>query len=210
MLRSETPAKGNSKNDFAGRMFPLASATGQGAGVRPGADSAGDSYVGRLGNGGYDVSHYDLDVTFDPETNQLSGIATIEAVATQNLSRFNLDLQGLTVSSVTVDGTPAKWQQLKGELRTTPGIDIVLLDIMMPEMDGYEAAMEIRKIEEVREVPIIALTAKAMPGDREKCVEAGCSDFIPKPVESERLLSCMRAWLSGKPGSLPKGDGDRV
>jgi CheY-like chemotaxis protein len=103
-----------------------------------------------------------------------------------------LEKQGVTV----LQATTAKEGIEK--LRTVPGIDIVLLDIMMPEMDGYEAATEIRKLEEVRDVPIIALTAKAMPGDREKCVEAGCSDFIPKPVDSERLLSCMRTWLAGK------------
>ena len=80
---------------------PLASASGQGTGFRPGDDDAGDSYVGNLGNGGYDVSHYDLDVKYDPESDMLWGVATIEATATQNLSRFNLDLQGLTVRSVT-------------------------------------------------------------------------------------------------------------
>lgn len=99
---------------------PLLPAAGEGVGARPGADSAGDSYVGRLGNGGYDVSHYDLDVRYDPATDMLRGTATIEAVATQNLSRYNLDMQGLTVRSVTVDGAPARWQHLKGELRTTP------------------------------------------------------------------------------------------
>ena len=101
-------------------MAPLASASGESKGFSPGADSAGDPYVGLLGNGGYDVSHYDLDVRYDPATDTLWGTATIEAVATQNLSRFNLDLQGLTVRSVSVGGVPAKWQQLKGELRTTP------------------------------------------------------------------------------------------
>ncbi len=76
---------------------PLLPASGAGVGARPGDDSAGDDYVGRLGNGGYDVSHYELAVRYDPETDLLRGTATIEAVATQNLSRFNLDLQGLTV-----------------------------------------------------------------------------------------------------------------
>ena len=98
-----------------------------GAGGRlraPGDDNAGDSYVGSLGNGGYDVSHYDLDVKYDPDSDMLWGVATIEATATQNLSRFNLDLQGLTVRSVTVDGSAAKWQRLKGELRTTPSAGV--------------------------------------------------------------------------------------
>ena len=105
-------------------VAPLVPASGEGVGFRPGDDSAGDPYVGKLGNGGYDVSHYDLDVRYDPASDMLWGTATIEAVATQNLSRFNLDLRGLTVRSVTVDGAQAKWQHLKGELRTTPGAGV--------------------------------------------------------------------------------------
>jgi CheY-like chemotaxis protein len=74
-------------------------------------------------------------------------------------------------------------------------IDIVLMDVMMPEMDGYEATMAIRKMEEYSKVPIIALTAKAMKGDREKCLEVGMSDYVSKPVNIEQLLSLMRVWL---------------
>jgi len=74
-------------------------------------------------------------------------------------------------------------------------IDIVLMDVMMPLMDGYEATMAIRKMEKYNKVPIIALTAKAMKGDREKCLEAGMSDYVSKPVNIEQLLSLMRVWL---------------
>lgn len=74
-------------------------------------------------------------------------------------------------------------------------IDLVLMDVMMPEMDGYEATQEIRKIESLKTLPIIALTAKAMKEDKEKCFAVGMSDYISKPVNLEQLLSLMRVWL---------------
>ncbi len=80
-------------------------------------------------------------------------------------------------------------------LKKTHGIDGVLMDIMMPEMDGYEAMNEIRQITKFKSIPIIAVTAKAMKGDRQKCIEAGASDYITKPVDTEQLLSLLRIWL---------------
>jgi HAMP domain-containing protein/signal transduction histidine kinase/CheY-like chemotaxis protein len=80
-------------------------------------------------------------------------------------------------------------------LKSIAGIDVALVDIMMPEMDGYEAMRQIREIQEFRQTPLIALTAKAMKGDREKCIEAGASDYITKPADSEQLLSLLRVWL---------------
>jgi CheY-like chemotaxis protein len=81
-------------------------------------------------------------------------------------------------------------------LKANPGMDIVLMDIMMPGMDGYETIREIRKLLKFRDLPIIALTAKAMIGDREKCLEAGASDYLSKPVNVEQLVLLMQVWLS--------------
>jgi CheY-like chemotaxis protein len=80
-------------------------------------------------------------------------------------------------------------------LEATPDVAITLMDIMMPEMDGYQTMHAIRQRPEFRRLPIIALTAKAMKGDREKCLEAGASDYLAKPVTTEQLLSALRMWL---------------
>jgi CheY-like chemotaxis protein len=79
----------------------------------------------------------------------------------------------------------------------TEDLSLVLMDIMMPEMDGYETMRRIRATPRFRTLPIIALTAKAMKGDREKCLEAGASDYVAKPVNSDQLLSLVRMWLYG-------------
>lgn len=103
-----------------------------------------------------------------------------------------LEMHNMQVLSA-VDGKEALQQ-----LQQHPDIDIVLMDIMMPEMDGYEAMQEIRKKHLFRNLPIIAVTAKAMTGDREKCIKAGASDYISKPVDVDQLLSLLRVWLYDK------------
>jgi CheY-like chemotaxis protein/two-component sensor histidine kinase len=80
-------------------------------------------------------------------------------------------------------------------LERTPDVSLVLMDMMMPEIDGYEATRHLRRDPRYRELPIVALTAKAMPGDRERVIEAGCDDFVPKPVEQETLVTVLSQWL---------------
>ena len=100
-----------------------------------------------------------------------------------------LERHGMSVSSATTG------QEAINQIDTQPDLQIVLMDIMMPEMDGYETMQRIRKDARYRRLPIIALTAKAMKGDREKCLEAGASDYIAKPVKTKELLSLVRMWL---------------
>jgi CheY-like chemotaxis protein len=93
---------------------------------------------------------------------------------------------------VTIARNGAKALEL---LDTTAGIDLVLMDIMMPEMDGYETIERIRAQRRFRSLPILALTAKAMKGDQEKCIAAGANDYLSKPVDADRLFSMLRVWL---------------
>ena len=101
-----------------------------------------------------------------------------------------LERKGMLVSSL--ESGHAAIEYLKGK----PEIDIILMDIMMPDLDGYQTTLSIRKIEKFKKLPIIALTAKAMVGDREKCIKAGASDYLSKPINIEQLASLMHVWLS--------------
>jgi CheY-like chemotaxis protein len=88
-------------------------------------------------------------------------------------------------------------------LKRNPETDMILMDTMMPEMDGLEATSAIRELPEFSELPIISLTAKAMKGDREKCIAAGASDYITKPVDPDKLLSLMHIWLTKTEALVP-------
>ena len=101
-----------------------------------------------------------------------------------------LERQGMEVISVD------NGQEAIQLAREDPKLEIALVDVMMPEMDGYATMRRLRELPTFKDHPIVALTAKAMKGDREKCIEAGASDYIAKPVNSEHLLSMLRAWLS--------------
>ncbi|MDB6055382.1 MAG: sensor histidine kinase/response regulator [Verrucomicrobiales bacterium] len=103
---------------------------------------------------------------------------------TSILERYNLQLSSAENGHDAIEN-----------LDKNPDMDVVLMDIMMPEMDGYDTIKHIRKNPKFKSLPIIAVTAKAMKGDRAKCIEAGASDYLSKPVDPEQLLSTLRAWL---------------
>lgn len=112
----------------------------------------------------------------------------------RNIFSLSKSLEQLRMNVVTaIDGKEALQR-----LQDNPQIDIVLLDMMMPEMDGYETATRIRQNQKWKNLPVIAVTAKAMTGDREKCINAGASDYITKPVDVDQLLSLLRVWLYEK------------
>ena len=80
-------------------------------------------------------------------------------------------------------------------LEANPDVDVALVDIMMPEMDGYETMRRIRRTKEIAGIPLVAVTAKAMKGDRQKCLDAGANDYISKPVDIDLLLALVRVWI---------------
>jgi CheY-like chemotaxis protein len=112
----------------------------------------------------------------------------------RNIYSLTKALEAFKMNVITaIDGKEA----LKA-LEEQPNTDVILLDMMMPNMDGYETAQRIRKNPKLKKLPVIAVTAKAMTGDREKCITAGASDYITKPIDIDQLLSLLRVWLYDK------------
>jgi CheY-like chemotaxis protein len=109
----------------------------------------------------------------------------------RNLFALTTAFERYSINAITAESG----QEAIDILEERNDIDMVLMDIMMPEMDGYETTQKIRREHKNTTLPIIAVTAKAMKGDREKCIEAGASDYITKPVKVDQLLSLMRVWL---------------
>jgi CheY-like chemotaxis protein len=99
-----------------------------------------------------------------------------------------LELYGMTVRHAP-DGRTGI-EMLRGN-----HVDVVLMDVMMPEMDGYATTRSIRDLPEFRDLPVIAVTARAMHGDRDKSIAAGATDYVTKPVDAEELLACMERWI---------------
>jgi CheY-like chemotaxis protein len=109
----------------------------------------------------------------------------------RNIFSLTKALEAVNMKVVTaIDGKEAIQQ-----LSEHPDVSVVLLDMMMPQMDGYETARRIRQNDAWKRLPVIAVTAKAMTGDREKCIQAGASDYITKPIDIDQLLSLLRVWL---------------
>lgn len=109
----------------------------------------------------------------------------------RNLFALTTVFERYNINAITAESG----QEAINILNENPGIDMVLMDIMMPEMDGYETTQKIRREHKNTSLPIIAVTAKAMKGDRQKCIEAGASDYITKPLKIDQLLSLMRVWF---------------
>ena len=116
-------------------------------------------------------------VTMDDDVRNLFAITTV-------FERYNIDV--ITAES---------GKEAINLMNESNDIEMVLMDIMMPEMDGYETMQKIRREHKNNSLPIIAVTAKAMKGDRQKCIEAGASDYITKPLKMDQLLSMMRIWF---------------
>lgn len=136
------------------------------------------------------------------ESEQPLAIVNDASLAGKRILLVDDDMRNLFAVSAVLEASKMKvvtasdGKEALKELKANPNIDLVLMDIMMPEMDGYEAMQHIRHTMKLMSLPIIALTAKAMAGDRDKCIASGASDYITKPVDMQKLFSLMRVWLN--------------
>ena len=175
---------------LAGGSFgPDPFGVGTGAGIESGVGLGKGSGVG-AGFGAGRGNNYNSKVRFKNDVLQGKTVLIADDDVRNIFSMTkSLEMHGMQVVSAT-DGKEALEQ-----LDLHPEISVVLMDMMMPEMDGYESTRLIRQHPKLGQVPIIAVTAKAMLGDREKCIAAGASDYISKPVDSDQLISLLRVWL---------------
>jgi two-component system chemotaxis sensor kinase CheA len=136
-----------------------------------------------------------------PSALPLNGAESATVLAGEKILVVDDDMRNVyaLVAAMEAKGMTALFAQNGREglacLQTNPDIALVIMDIMMPEMDGYEAIRQIRKLPAFYNLPVIALTAKAMKQDREKCLAAGASDYISKPVQLDQLFSLLKVWL---------------
>jgi CheY-like chemotaxis protein len=135
------------------------------------------------------LGHAQRDVSIADELRKLHPDLEIDWLAQHPVTAV-LERHGMDVISVD------SGREAIEVLEENGNIDVALVDVMMPEMDGYATMSELRKLPMLRDKPIIALTAKAMKGDREKCLEAGASDYIAKPVNNAQLLALLKSWVA--------------
>jgi len=134
----------------------------------------------------------DVRALVEPETSLVGKKVLVVDDDIRNIFALTAMLERHQMEVASVDGG----REAIETLRRTGDIDIALVDVMMPEIDGYATMAGMRELDSFKDRPIIALTAKAMKGDRERCLEAGASDYIAKPVDGEHLLRMLRTWLA--------------
>jgi CheY-like chemotaxis protein len=178
----------------------LAPWAAEAAGGRPGAAPARRMAAVAAGGDGDDVAAASA-VDPEPADPAADGGAD-DALAGRRVLIVDDDVRNVfaLTSALEVHGMEVRFAQDGREaldlLAADPDVDLVLMDVMMPELDGYETTRALRAMPEFSALPVIALTAKAMPGDRERTIEAGASDYVTKPVDLDRLVTRMRRWLA--------------
>ena len=128
---------------------------------------------------------------------RVARLATADAAGRPHIVPVTFAVDGDVIYSA-VDDKPKRGTALKrlANVAANPAVALVLMDVMMPEMDGYTATARIRELPRYADLPIIAVTAKAMPGDREKSLASGASDYVTKPVDADELIACVGRWLN--------------